>query len=119
MNLHIDGSVNTHTPIFRSLEIVYTKVVPRRNIYELTVDVRATQEITGRSPKAIYDDLVTASEQFTLPTTIYADMATIYGKLSIRSFQESVGSEPGRNLTGAVTSGSRYGFLDITIEEIT
>ena len=119
VNLHRDGSVNTHTPIFRSLEIVYTKVVPRRNIYELTVDVRATQEITGRSPKAIYDDLVTASEQFTLPTTIYADMATIYGKLSIRSFQEIVGSEPGLNLTGADTSGSRYGFLDITIEEIT
>jgi hypothetical protein len=120
VNLHRDGSVNTHTPKLKDVRIAVLKEPPIRDRFIFTIDVRATMDLTKRTAENIITDWETARNLKTLPTFTYGPVTTSR-YVKVRQARWVVQITEGASTPGAIQSLAqvqREGYIEVVVEEV-
>ena len=119
VNLIRDGSTNTDTPSFQSLEVNSLKHIDRRYRYTLKVDITATAELQGLNTEDVLANLETAENLKTLPVLSYGNTGSLYVRARLERTDEGLFTPgTGEPETAPDSNARRTGFVTVVCEEI-
>ena len=120
INFARDGGTNEHTPKLKDVRIAVLKEVAIRDRFIFTIDVKATEQKTKRTPENIISDWETARALKTMAEFTYGPVTTAR-RVKVRQAAWNMSFTEGASSQGAVqeiAQVQREGFIDVVLEEV-